>query len=377
MPAASLFEIFAAFFKLGLTSFGGPAAHIGYFRRAFVTDRGWLTEAEFAERLALCQFAPGPASSQLGFLIGLHRGGAGGAIMAFLGFTLPSFVLMTLAGVWALTYGVTEAGALGGVIAGLKLVAFAVVAQAIWGMGQALCPDAERRGLAAVAALALIWVAAPILQAGVIAAGAGIGALLLARSPAPLAPTAPPRPAWGLLALMILLILALIALPFARPYLQAGALVFGGGHVVLPLLDGVLGERIAPAGFLAGYGLAQAMPGPLFTFASYLGALQDGFVGALIATAAIFVTGFALVLVALPLWGRIAARPIARGAVAGANAAVVGVLLATWLTALVPVALMDLRHGLIGAALLALAFTPRVPPVAIVLAGGIAGAALL
>jgi len=279
MPAASLFEIFAAFFKLGLTSFGGPAAHIGYFRRAFVTDRGWLTETEFAERLALCQFAPGPASSQLGFLIGLHRGGAGGAIMAFLGFTLPSFVLMTLAGVWALSYGVTEAGALGGVIAGLKLVAFAVVAQAIWGMGQALCPDAERRGLAAVAALALIWVAAPILQAGVIAAGAGIGALLLARSPAPLAPTSPPRPAWGLLALTILLILALIALPFARPYLQAGALVFGGGHVVLPLLDGVLGERIAPAGFLAGYGLAQAMPGPLFTFASYLGALQDGVAG--------------------------------------------------------------------------------------------------
>ncbi len=377
MPAASLFEIFAAFFKLGLTSFGGPAAHIGYFRRAFVTDRGWLTEAEFAERLALCQFAPGPASSQLGFLIGLSRGGAGGALMAFFGFTLPSFVLMTLAGVWALTYGVAEAGALGGVIAGLKLVAFAVVAQAIWGMGQALCPDGARRSMAALAALALIWVAAPILQAGVIAAGAGVGAFLIARTPAPEARTSPPRRAWGLLTAMILLMLALIALPFARPYLQAGALVFGGGHVVLPLLDGVLDGHIEPAGFLAGYGLAQAMPGPLFTFASYLGALQDGVAGALIATVAIFVTGFALVLVALPLWGRIATRPMARGAVAGANAAVVGVLLATWLTALVPVAFMDLRHGLIGAALLALAFTPRVPPFAIVLAGGIAGAALL
>lgn len=342
-------EIFGAFLRLGLTSFGGPTAHIGYFRTEFVLRRGWLGEADFAERLALAQFLPGPASSQLGLAIGLHRGGVAGALAAFLGFTLPSALLMTLAG---LSAQALPGGAAAGAIAGLKLVALAVVAQALWGMARSLCPDTARRLLALAAAF---------------------GATRPMPAAAPARMTERGRALGPVLALACLL---LAALPFARPYLGAGALVFGGGHVVLPLLREAL-PGVGAETFLAGYGLAQAMPGPLFTFASYLGAATGGIGGALIATAAIFAPGFALYALALPLWSRIGANGRARGAVAAVNAAVVGVLAAAFLTQILPAGLHDGRAAGIAALLLALAFGTRLPPVALVGLGAGLGAALL
>ncbi|WP_245965273.1 chromate efflux transporter [Paenirhodobacter hankyongi] len=363
-------QIFGAFLRLGLTSFGGPTAHIGYFRTEFVLRRGWLSEAEFAERLAIAQFLPGPASSQLGFAIGLHRGGVAGALAAFLGFTLPSALLMTLAG---LSAQVLPGGAAAGAIAGLKLVALAVVAQALWGMARNLCPDTARRLLALVACAALLALPASALQIGVIALAAAIGVTrpLPATAPAPLAERG--RALGPALALACLL---LAALPFARPYLGAGALVFGGGHVVLPLLREALPD-VGAETFLAGYGLAQAMPGPLCSFAAYLGAATGGIGGALIATAAIFAPGFALYAFILPLWSRIGASGRARGAVAAVNAAVVGVLAAAFLTQILPAGLHDGRAAGIAALLLALAFGTRLPPVALVGLGAGLGAALL
>ncbi|WBL33971.1 chromate efflux transporter [Sinirhodobacter sp. HNIBRBA609] len=372
-----MIEVFWAFLKLGLSSFGGPTAHIGYFRTEFVTRRRWLDDAAFAERLALAQFLPGPASSQLGFAIGWHRAGPGGALAAFLGFTLPSAILMAAAGLWAVQ--LAPEGATAGALSGLKLVALAVVAQAIWAMSRALCPDLPRRALAGLACVALLIWPVAVLQIGVIALASLFGALApwFAR---PIASPAPPmyetqaRP----LAMILLVMCACLALaPLAHAYLSSGALVFGGGHVVLPLLREALGARIDAESFLAGYGLAQAMPGPLFTFASYLGALEKGALGALIATAAIFAPGFALYALALPLWSRICARSAARGAVSAANAAVMGILAATWLAQLLPSGLVSGRHLAISAGLLALAFAPRVPPVGLVVLGTGLGAALL
>lgn len=370
-------EIFGAFLRLGLTSFGGPSAHIGYFRREFVARRGWLSEQAFAERLALAQFLPGPASSQLGFAIGWARGGAGGALAAFAGFTLPSAVLMALAGLGALHF--PSAGPLAGAISGLKLVALAVVAQAIWAMARTLCPDLPRRTLALLAAAALLALPMGGAQLGVIALAAVLGALapqLAGAADAPGHPPDTPRARW-LGAAFALLCLALAALPFARPYLQAGALVFGGGHVVLPLLHDSLGSQIAPDTFLAGYGLAQAMPGPLFTFATYLGASSGGWVGAALATAAIFAPGFALYALALPVWARLGRLPALRGAVAAVNAAVVGVLAAAWIGQILPFGLTNPRTIALSAVLLTLAFLTRLPPVALVALGAGAGAALL
>jgi len=369
-------EIFRAFLRLGLTSFGGPSAHIGYFRAEFVARRGWLDEAGFAQALALAQFLPGPASSQLGFAIGWARGGATGALAAFAGFTLPSAVLMALAGIFALR--LPADGAAAGAVAGLKLVALAVVAQAVWAMARSLCPDTRRRALAGIACAALLVLPMGGAQLAVIALAAGFGALAPGLAVATAAPTAPARTAGRWLGpALALLCLALAALPFARPYLGAGALVFGGGHVVLPLLHEALGPRIAPDTFLAGYGLAQAMPGPLFTFATYLGAASGGWAGAALASAAIFAPGFALYALAQPLWARLGHIGALRGAVAAVNAAVVGVLAAAWIGQILPFGLGSPTTILLSALLLAAAFLTRLPPVALVVLGAAAGALTL
>ncbi len=335
-------EVLRVFTRLGLTSFGGPVAHLGYFRTEFVERRGWLDEASYAELVALCQFLPGPASSQVGMAIGLQRAGWGGALAAWLGFTLPSALALI---VFALGVAQWQGLAQSGAVHGLKLAAVAVVAQAVWGMSRSLCPDLPRAGLAlACAALVLAWPGSAG-QVGAMVLGAVVGRWLLKRLPLP-SGAASPSPVSQPAAVVLLLLFAalLLALPLLAAasgsaalkavavVYQAGALVFGGGHVVLPLLQaGVVPPGWVSAGdFLAGYGAAQAVPGPLFSFAAYLGALMPsplgGWTGGLAMLVVIFVPAFLLVAGALPFWGALRQRAGVRQVMAGVNAAVVGVL---------------------------------------------------
>ncbi|MEA2664563.1 MAG: chromate transporter [Candidatus Eremiobacteraeota bacterium] len=359
-------EVFLTFLRLGSTSFGGPVAHLAYFRRTFVEERGWLDEASYARVVAFCSVLPGPTSSQVGMLVGLTRGGPAGAFLAWLGFTAPSAILMALiaaaltslgvltgagahSGVAAATSAGTAAGEpmpptwLGGLLGGLFAAAAAVVAQAVLGLRRALVTDAATALIAAgAAALALALRGAPGLQWLPIAAGAALGALAL-RGEVQAAQGLPirvPRAVALAAAALVVALVALTLVPHASPaprfaatLVRAGALVFGGGHVVLPLLettvrDGLLDERT----FLAGYGAVQAMPGPLFTFASFLGEANrsplHGALGALLATVLIFAPSFALIFALAPVWNRIVASPHAAGALRGANAAVVGLLAA-------------------------------------------------
>ena len=342
----TVLEVFAAALGLGLTSFGGPIAHIGYFRREYVTRRGWLDETAFADLVTLCQSLPGPASSQLGIAIGTRQAGIRGGIAAWAGFSLPSAIALTLLGLVAATTDLSGAGW----VHGLKLAAVAVVAQAVWSMAGTLAPDWARRVVAlAAAAVALAW-ATPFAQVAIIAGGALIGRFLL--QPPPAAPTHPePSPLsrrTGLVALAVFAVL-LIGLPVLRTvggqpvamfdaFYRAGALVFGGGHVVLPLLDAsvVTPGWVSDGQFLAGYGAAQAVPGPLFTFAAYLGAVSgpppNAVGGALLALVAIFLPAFLVVFAALPFWDRLRASASIRRALTGTNAAVVGILLAALYT---------------------------------------------
>lgn len=330
-------EVFRVFLKLGLTSFGGPIAHLGYFRDELVVRRRWIDEAGYAELVALCQFLPGPASSQVGFCLGLRRGGGlAGGLAAWLGFTMPSaLALVALAlGLAALAGPETQ-----GALHGLKLVAVAVVAQALWGMARTLTPDRARAGIA-LAALALVTLAGGALGQVAAIAGGGAAGLWLCRAEAAAAPAAA-RPVVSHPAAIAALagFAALFLVPALWPgqgpalfgaFYQAGALVFGGGHVVLPLLKaGVVAPGwVTDEGFLAGYGLAQAMPGPLFTVAAYLGAIAPpaGLAGAAIALAGIFLPGLLLVYGALPFWDGLRRRGPAQAAMRGANAAVVGLL---------------------------------------------------
>ncbi|PZN97203.1 MAG: chromate transporter [Alphaproteobacteria bacterium] len=337
-------EVFLAFLKLGLTAFGGPVAHLGYFRDELVVRRRWIDEAGYADLVALCQFLPGPASSQVGFALGLRRGGFAGGLAAWTAFTLPSAILLA-----GFAYGAAFlAGPTGlALVHGLKLVAVAIVAHAVWGMARSLAPDLPR-GLIAVAAFALVLVAGGVAgQLGAIAVGAVAG-LAIGRSPTP-----PSQVAGGFrvgrttaLACIGAFAALLVALPLAvaatgnqgvavfDAFYRSGALVFGGGHVVLPLLQ----AEVVPTGwisddrFLAGYGAAQAVPGPLFAFAAYLGwsmaTVPNGIAGAAIALVAVFLPGLLLVTGALPFWDRLRARPNARAAMRGTNAAVVGILAA-------------------------------------------------
>ncbi|MDI4660866.1 MULTISPECIES: chromate efflux transporter [Cobetia] len=338
-------EVLRTFFTLGLTSFGGPIAHLGYFHDELVRRRGWLSDKAYAELVALCQFLPGPASSQVGFALGMVRGGGVmGGLLAWIGFTLPSALALL---VLALVAGSLEGPLASGVIHGLKLVAVAVVAQAIWGMARKLCPDLRRTCLALLAMLGLALAQSAWTQVGVIAMGAVLGSLLCrddkaasVRQQAQAAglslPVSPRLARYCLIAFFVLLIgLPLVASgSLVDIFYRAGALVFGGGHVVLPLLEASTVEtgHIAADTFLTGYGAAQAVPGPLFTFAAWLGAGMaqvDGgsaLLGAVIALLSIFLPGILLLIGVAPLWGRLRARAGARAALAGANAAVVGVL---------------------------------------------------
>jgi chromate transporter len=386
-------EIFAVFLRLGLMSFGGPVAHLGYFRAEFVTRRKWVSGDAYADIVALAQFVPGPASSQTGFALGLLRGGLWGGIAAWAGFTLPSALLMLLA-----AYGLrfAQSPAAQGAIHGLKLLAVAVVAQAVWSMGRALCPDRLRAGFALAVAALLIAAQGGPLQLAAIAAGALFGLYYLQGLDRPLA--APlgvktgHKAAWTAIAACFVLLAGLPiaaalshngAVALAEGFYRAGALVFGGGHVVLPLLQETVVRPgwVSAGDFLAGYGAAQALPGPLFAIAAFLGAKASigpgGAAGAAIAIAAIFLPGMLLVYGALPFWERLRTKASARAALDGVNAAVVGILAAAlyqpvWTSAVLrPV---DAALAILAFAALA---TARLPVWLVALLTAAAGTAIL
>jgi chromate transporter len=331
-----MWQIFIRFLTLGLISFGGPAAHIGYFRQLFVQELNWLDDKRYASFVALSQFMPGPGSSQVGFAIGYHRGGLLGALMAFIGFTLPSFVLMFLLAVTSAHW--LDNAQVAGAIHGLKLLALVVVAHATFGMFQQFC----QRKTAQVIMLttAAIMLALPFMatQLVVLILAACVGVALLTRGADTQVEQSPIVLNYFWLLLFVVGLLCSfyfinhhdsLAQVFAQFY-QVGSLVFGGGHVVLPLLQANVGELVSPDRFLTGYALAQAIPGPMFTLATFLGAdiwLESPVLGAVVATAAIFIPGFLLMLVGLKSWHAISERPAIAGAIAGVNAAVVGLLL--------------------------------------------------
>ena len=393
-PAGSLTEVFFTFLKLGLTSFGGPIAHLGYFRRELVEKRGWVSDSQYAQLLALCQFLPGPASSQLGFGLGLLRAGWGGALAAFLAFTLPSALLLFVFAAFLPHLAGTVGSA---ALHGLKLVALAVVAQGVLGMTRQLCPDAPRRTLAVIAAGVILLTNQAWIQLLVIALGAGAG-LILCRNLPPLSGEGLPlrygsRAGATLLALFVLLLAALPLVVYgtegqlavAAAFYRAGALVFGGGHVVLPLLQEMVVEPgwLTTEEFLAGYGAAQAVPGPMFSLAAFLGARlageAGGVAGATTALTALFLPGFLLVAGILPFWHTLTRHPLAASAVAGVNASVVGLLGAAlydpvWTSAVRGPG--DLAIALAGFALLVSARVPALIVVAWCIAASVALALL-
>lgn len=340
----SPWQVFLIFLRLGCTSFGGPIAHLGYFRQAFVARRGWLDESAYAELVALCQLLPGPTSSQVGMALGLRRAGGWGMLAAWLGFTLPSALLLILFALGLARYPQVAAS---GAVQGLKVFAVAVVAQAVWSLGRTLCPDARRRSLALVTAGLALWLPGSLGQLLGLGLAALVGRLALAHGAAPQAPPLQPGLSRRLGGLALLLfVLPLLLLPawtavtgapgttLAEGVYRAGALVFGGGHVVLPLLQAV----VVPAGMvsdsqvMAGYGLAQTVPGPLFTFAAYLGALAPtalpAWLNGLLWTLLIFLPGALVLLAALPFWQTLRQHPGWQRALTGLNAGVVGILLA-------------------------------------------------
>lgn len=357
-------EVFGAFLKLGLTSFGGPIAHLGYFRQELVVRRRWIEEAAYADLVALCQFLPGPASSQVGFALGLRRAGVWGGLAAWSAFTLPSALLLL-----AFAYGAPFLGGPTGesILRGLKLVAVAIVAHAVWGMARTLTPDLARIAIALAAAALVLAMGGALAQIGAIVVGGGLGLLVSRRGPA-LSPPTGTRPllrryGWICLGafLGLLLFLPMLArltdwqaLKLFDAFYRSGALVFGGGHVVLPLLQA---EVVQPGWttddvFLAGYGAAQAVPGPLFTFSSYLGAVvgpqPNGVAGAAIALVAIFLPGVLILCAALPFWDQLRARPGTQAALRGANASVVGILAAALYDPVWTSAVMRPSHAVIA-----------------------------
>ena len=388
-------EVLGVFLRLGLTSFGGPVAHLGYFHAEFVQRRRWLAEQDYADLVALCQFLPGPASSQFGIAVGLGRAGWLGALAARVGFTLPSAVLLIA---FALGLEALAGPLASGAIHGLKVVAVAVVAQAVWGVAKSLCPDRLRAGIALAAAGMAVLLPGAGGQLGAIALGGLVARGALPVTPLPAAAHldygVSRRQGAALLALfgLLLVLLPLLAaftggvgLAMVAVFFKAGALVFGGGHVMLPLLQ----AGVVPPGwvsnevFLAGYGAAQAVPGPLFTFAAYLGAAMGpplgGWVGGLVLLLAIFVPAFLLIVGALPFWEALRHRDGIRRALAGVNAAVVGILGAALYDPVWAGAIHSRADFCLALAAYGLLVVGRVPPVAVValcaLAGG-AGAVL-
>jgi chromate transporter len=375
-------EVLKASLQLGLTSFGGPIAHLGYFEQAYVHRRQWLTGAQYASLVALCQVVPGPASSQVGFLIGLHRAGWLGALAAWIGFTAPSALLLYAAARYAAqAQGVVAQAA----VHGLKLVAVAIVAQAVWSMAQRLCPNRRTTAIALGAATILLVAGGTVTQMLVLALGAATG-ILLFRHTAPNVDALPLTigrgAGWAALSIFLLLLVALpivaagfphSALTLADIFYRAGALVFGGGHVVLPLLRDALVPAgwISDANFLTGYGLAQAVPGPLFTFAAYLGAANaytpTPATGAIIALVLLFLPGLLVAIAGASLWASLARHAPVRAALVGLNATVVGILGAALYDPVWTTAIRNRTDAAIAVAGWVLLEKFRWPPVGIVL----------
>ena len=385
----SPWTVFWIFLRLGLTSFGGPVAHLGFFREEFVTRRQWLSDRSYADLVALCQFLPGPASSQVGIALGFSRAGYSGALAAWAGFTLPSAIVLILFAIGISSVGSSFSA---GALQGLKIVAVAVVAQAVWGMARSLCTDAKRITIMMVATCAVLLMPSVWSQVGVILA-AGLAGLALfkptpleSHEPLPIQLSKRTGAFW-----LVLFLVVLIALPIATEALpnqtlaivdafyRSGSLVFGGGHVVLPLLQ----TEVVPTGwvdeqvFLAGYGATQAMPGPLFTFAAFLGASMtsapSGWMGGMIALIAIFIPSFMLVVGALPFWEQLRQNLRTQAALIGINASVVGLLLAALYQPVWTSAILSAQDfGLALVAFVALMFW-KLPPWLVVIAGGMAG----
>ncbi|MBI2206610.1 MAG: chromate efflux transporter [Candidatus Rokubacteria bacterium] len=384
-----MLEVFLVALRLGLTSFGGPVAHLGYFREEYVARRKWLDEATYADLVALCQFLPGPASSQVGMAIGILRAGIPGAVVAWVGFTLPSAIALVIFAYGLAAFSTADAAWLHG----LKVCAVAVVAQAVWGMARSLAPDRTRATLAiGVAIAALTWHGA-LAQVVMIAAAGLIGWRVVAIGATADGQAPALRVGRGVaVAALVIFFALLVLLPIAveiddarwlgvaDSFYRAGSLVFGGGHVVLPLLHAEVVEPgwVSNAAFVAGYGAAQAVPGPLFTFAAYLGAVMqqppNGIAGATLALVTIFLPAFLLVVGTLPFWNALRANRQMRAALAGVNAGVVGLLLAALYTPVWTSAIEtppDVALAL--AAFAALAFW-KVPPWAVVVATAVAAA---
>ena len=382
-------EVLRVFLKLGLTSFGGPVAHLGYFRREFVERRGWLDERAYADVVGLSQFLPGPASSQTGFAIGLMRAGYLGGLAAWVGFTLPSAAAMAL-----FAYG--EAALKGpvgdGLMHGLKLVAVAIVAQAVMGMAQSLCPDRPRATIAVLSLILTAFAPAAWAQIAAILLGALAGFFVCRQGVDGAAPAAAAPVSRRMGIAFACLYAALLALSFvplsagaaalAAAFYRSGALVFGGGHVVLPLLRAAVVDPgwVSDSAFLAGYGAAQAVPGPLFTFAAYLGVVANvppgGVAGAALALVAIFAPGLLLMMAALVFWPGLRARADARAAMAGVNAAVVGLLASALYNPVWTSAVRGLPDFAVAAAGFVALIVWRAPPLLVVVATAAAAVAL-
>lgn len=380
----ALLEVLLVSAKLGLTSFGGPIAHLGYFHNEYIRKRQWMDERSYADLVALCQFLPGPASSQVGIGIGVIRAGLLGGLIAWFGFTIPSVIVLILFAFLLQGFDIGNADW----IHGLKIVAVAIVAQAIIGMGQKLTPDKSRVSLAIIAAsVTLIWQTA-FSQILLIAAAGLVGFRLFRQTSVPVGPHLQ-VPISRTVAILCLTVFGglLITLPLFRTFMHAewvrlfdgfyrsGSLVFGGGHVVLPMLE----REVVPTGwiskedFLAGYGAAQAVPGPLFTFAAYLGAMVNGIFAAIVATIAIFLPAFLLIIGALPFWNSLRQSTRIQGALAGINAAVVGILLAALYNPLWTSAILAPADFALAAILFVMLVFWKLPPWSVVVAGSLGG----
>lgn len=380
----SLLEILFVSTRLGLTSFGGPTAHLGYFHEEYVRRRKWLDEKSYADLVALCQFLPGPASSQVGIGIGVIRAGILGGITSFIGFTLPSVIALIIFALVFAELNIANAGW----IHGLKIVAVAIVAHAIIGMAKSLTPDIKRKTIALFALLAtLLWQTA-FTQIGVILIAAFIGFLLFKqRDEVEIAPSSVVISKRIAVICLLVFFGLLLILPIAREvtgsywialfdsFYRSGSFVFGGGHVVLPLLE----RELVPNGwlteqaFLAGYGATQAVPGPLFTFAAYLGTVMNGWIGGIVATIAIFLPAFLLILGALPFWDQLRTNPKVTGAIMGVNAAVIGILISALYFPIWTSSILATKDFALAAILFSMLAYWKLPPWVIVVVGAVGG----
>ncbi|CAD2074343.1 chromate transporter [Jeotgalicoccus coquinae] len=379
-----LIEILLVSTRLGLTSFGGPTAHLGYFHTEYVRRKKWMDEKSYADLVALSQFLPGPASSQVGIGVGVMRGGVLGGLTSFIGFTLPSVIVLMIFASLLTTFDIADAGW----IHGLKIVAVVIVAHAIMGMSKNLAPDIRRKVIALLALVGTLLFQSVFTQVGVILIAALIGFILFKdhEDDGKKAAAFPIKKSFSAVCLVLFFVL-LFALPAFREltgsywvavvdsFYRAGALVFGGGHVVLPLLE----QELVPMGwisaeeFLAGYGATQAVPGPLFTFAAYLGTVMNGWLGGLVATAAIFMPAFLLILGALPFWDMLRNNDKVKGAVMGANAAVIGILISALYTPIWTSSIMKPADFALAAILFVMLVNFKLPPWIIVVTGAVGG----